>query len=110
MTNARYSTARCRQCGYRLKHRDVFAWVNSGMKSLECQGCGREINSSAALAFLFFIWAIPMVVAINYIHEIAFYIRSHGVDIPEIIVVLFVGLAWAFMVYISAFFLASWNA
>ena len=51
-----------------------------------------------------------MVVAINYVHEIAFYIRSHGVDIPEIIVVLFVGFAWAFMVYISAFFLSSWKA
>jgi hypothetical protein len=51
-----------------------------------------------------------MVVAINYIHEIAFYIRGYGVDVPEIIVVLFLVLPCAFMVYVSAFFLASWKA
>lgn len=62
------------------------------------------------MIFLYFIWAIPMVVAINYNHEIVFYIRSHGVDIPEIMVVLLMGFAWAFMVCASAFFLASWKA
>jgi hypothetical protein len=101
--------ASCRQCDHRIRHREVFAWVNSGIESLECQGCGREITSSAGLTFLFFIWAILMVVAITYIHEIAFYIRGYGVDVPEIIVVLFVGFACVFMVYVSAFILASWK-
>ena len=95
--------ARCRQCDYRIKHREIFAWVNSGIKSLECNGCSRKVASSAVLTFIYFIWAIAMVAAVNYRHEIAIYIQGFGVDIPGIVVVLFIGLLWALMVYVSAF-------
>ena len=43
-----------------------------------------------------------MVVAINYIREIASYIRDYGVDVPEIIVVLFLLLPYAFVVHVSS--------
>lgn len=100
----------CRQCGYRIKHREILAWVNSGMDSLECQGCGRKVASSAWLTFIYFIWAIAMVVAVNYRHEIAIYTQGYGIDIPGIIAVLFIGLLWVFMVCVSAFFVARWKA
>jgi len=51
-----------------------------------------------------------MVVAINYIHEISFYVRDYGVDVPEIILVLLLGLLCAFLVYVSAFIFARWKA
>jgi hypothetical protein len=54
--------ARCRKCGYKLKNREVFDWVNSGIEQLECQGCDREINSPVVLFLLYFVWAIPVVV------------------------------------------------
>ena len=101
---------RCRQCDYRIRHREILAWVNSGLDSLECQGCGRKITSSTGLTLLFFIWAIPVVAAISCIHEIASHIRGYGVDVPEIIVVLLLASLSGFMIYVSAFFLASWKA
>jgi hypothetical protein len=95
--------ARCRKCGYKLKNREVFDWVNSGIEQLECQGCDREINSPVVLFLLYFVWAIPVVVSINYIHEIAFYFRSHGVDIPDFLVVLCLVLPFTLMLYVSAY-------
>ncbi len=61
------------------------------------------------LTFHFFIWATPWFVAINYIHEIAFYVRGYGINVPKIVMVLFLGLLDVFMIYVSAFILARWK-
>jgi len=99
--------ARCRNCSTRLNHREVFTWVNSGIASLECRNCGREIATSASLVLVYVLAALPLVVALIYIHEITQYIHRSGLEIPEILVVLLLVLLQAALAYVMAYVLAS---
>ena len=101
--------ASCRNCNTRLEYREIYAWVISGIESLECKTCGREIATSASLLIVYVFAAVPMVIALNYVREITQYFHRF-IEVPEIVVVLLLVLPQAAIVYALGFVLASRHA
>ncbi len=89
----------CKKCNYKISLKEVVKWLNSGIDDFKCTKCGHLFGSSVDLLIIYAMSSVPIIFSITYSKSITTQISYLGINIPEIVVVLFSILCGVIMMF-----------